>query len=405
MKIKIKFFGKIYSYKNRQWHEDYAYFIIWATWEVPCPIKEATNRVKGYLSKWDKIMLDETKGLVSKMCKQFMKLNTRKTKKPIKKVAEHLNRLFSFFSKEDTYITNHMKRCSTTLSVQFSLSVVSNCLWPHGLQLARLLCPSPIPEAYSNSCPLSKWCRPTISSCHPILLPPSTSPSIRVFSSEAVLHISWSKYWSFSLSINPSNEYSGLISFKIDRLDLIAVQGTLKCLLQHNSSKATIFLCSAFFIVQLSYPYMTTGKNISLTKQTFMGKIMSLLFNMLSRLNIAFLPRSKYLLISWLQSPSAVILEPPKIKSATVSFVSPSIFHGVLGPDAMILVFLTLSFKPIFSLSYFTVIKRLFSSSSLSAIRVCHLLIWGYWCFSQQTWFQLVLHPAQNFSWCTLHIS
>ena len=148
--------------------------------------------------------------------------------------------------------------------------------------------------------------------CHPLL--PSTFPSIRVFSNESVLHISWSNYWSFSFSISPSNEYSGLIYFRMDWLDLLAVQGTLESLLQHHSSKALILQCSAFFVVQLSHPYMTAGKTIALTRLTFVGKIMSLLFNMLSRLVIAFLPRSKCLLISWLQSPSAVILEPPKNK-------------------------------------------------------------------------------------------
>ena len=136
--------------------------------------------------------------------------------------------------------------------------------------------------------------------CHPLLLPPSIFPSIRVFSNESVLHIRWPKYWSFSLSISPSNEYSGLISFRMDWLDLLAVQGTLKSLLQHHSSKASILWCSAFFIVQLSHPYMTTGKTIALTRWTFVGKVMSLLFNMLSRLVITFLPRSKRLLISCL---------------------------------------------------------------------------------------------------------
>ena len=161
--------------------------------------------------------------------------------------------------------------------------------------------------------------------CCPLLLPPSVFPRIRVFSRESVLHIRWPKYWSFSFSISPSNEYSGLISFRMDWLDHLAVQGTLKSLLQHHSSKASILQHSAFFIVQLSHPYMTTGKTIALTRWTFVGKVMSLLFNMLSRLVIIFLPRSKHLLISWLQSPSAVILEPPKMKSATISTVSPSI--------------------------------------------------------------------------------
>ena len=175
--------------------------------------------------------------------------------------------------------------------------------------------------------------------CHPLLLPPSIFPSIRVFAKESVLHIRWPKYWSFSFSISPSNEYSGPISLRIDWLDLLAVQGTLKSLLQYRSSKASILRHSAFFIIQLSHPCMTTGKTIALTRWTFVGKVMSLLFNILSRLVITFLPKSKRLLISWLQSPSAVILEAKKIKSVTVSTVSPSICHEVMGPAAMILVF------------------------------------------------------------------
>ena len=148
--------------------------------------------------------------------------------------------------------------------------------------------------------------------CHPLLLLPSIFPSIRVFSNESVLHIRWPKYWSFSFSLSPSNEHPGLISFRMNWLDLLAVQGTLKSLLQYHSSKASI-LCSAFFIVQLSHPYMTTGKTISFTRRVFVDKVMSLLCNMLSSLVIIFLPRSKHLLISWLQSPSAVVLEPKKI--------------------------------------------------------------------------------------------
>ena len=171
--------------------------------------------------------------------------------------------------------------------------------------------------------------------CRPLLFSPLIITSIRVFSNESVLRIRWSKYWSFSFSISPSNEYSGLISFRMDWLDLLAVQGTLKSLLQYHSSKASILQCSAFFIVQLSHPYMTTGKTVPLTRRTFVGKILSLLFNMLSRLIIAFLPRSKCLLISWLQSSSAVILEPKKIKSLTVSIVSPSICHEVKWWDPM----------------------------------------------------------------------
>ena len=188
---------------------------------------------------------------------------------------------------------------------------MSGSLRPHGLQHARLPCPS-------NSWSLLKLM--SIGSvmpsnylifCRPLPLP-SIFPNIRVFSNESVLHIRWPKYWSFDFNISPSNEYSGLISFRIDWMDLLAIQGTLKSLLQHHSSKASILQHSAFFIVQLSHPYTTTGKTIAMTIQTFVGKVMSLFFNMLSRLVISFLPRSKYLLISWLQSPSAMILEPQK---------------------------------------------------------------------------------------------
>ena len=157
--------------------------------------------------------------------------------------------------------------------------------------------------------------------CRPLLLLPPIPPSIRVFSNQSTLLMRWPKYWSFSFSISPSNEHPGLISCRMDWLDLLAVQGTLKSLLQHHSSKASILRCSAFFTVQLSYPYITTGKTIALTRWTFVGKVISLLFNILSRLAITFLARSKRLLISWLQSPSAVILEPKKIKSDTVSTV------------------------------------------------------------------------------------
>ena len=178
----------------------------------------------------------------------------------------------------------------------------------------------------------------------PLLLLPSIFPSVWIFSSESVLCIMWQKYWSLSFSISLANEYSGLTSFRIDWFHLLAVQGTLKSLLQHHSSKASILRHSAFFTVQLSHPYMTTGKTIALTSWTFVGKVMSLLFNTPPRLVIAFLPRSKCLLISWLQSPSAVILETKKIKSLAVSIVSPSICHEVMGPDAMILVFLNVEF-------------------------------------------------------------
>ena len=243
---------------------------------------------------------------------------------------------------------------STIRVVQFR-SVAQSCLtlWPHGLQHAWPPCPSPTPGVYPNSC---HWVGNAIQPSHPLSSP---SPLALNLSQHQAL-FKWvssshpvTKYWSFSFSISPSNEHPGLISFRMDWLDLLAVQGTLKSLLQYHSSKASILQCSAFFIVQLSYPYMTTGKTIALTKWNFVGKVMSLLFNMLSRLIITFLPRSKHLFISWLQSPSAVILEPPKIKSATVFTVSPSICHEVMGTDAMILVFWMLRFKPMFSLFHF----------------------------------------------------
>ena len=174
--------------------------------------------------------------------------------------------------------------------------------------------------------------------CRPLLFLPSIFPSIRVFSNELALY-RWPKYWSFSFSISPSNECSGLIFFRMDWLDLLAVQGTLKNLLQHYNMKASILRHSAFFMVQLSHLYMTSGKTTALTRWTFVGKVMSLLLNMLSSLVITFLPRSKRLLISWLQSPSAVVLEPNKIKSVIASIFSPSICHEVMGTDAMFLVF------------------------------------------------------------------
>ena len=197
-------------------------------------------------------------------------------------------------------------------SVQFSRSVVSDSLRPHEPQHSRPPCQS----SFQSSLRLMsiKSVMPSshlILCCSLLLLPPIPS-SIRVFSNESTLCMRWPKYWSFSFSIIPSKEIPGLISFRMDWLDLLAVQGTLKSLLQHHSSKASVLRCSAFFIVQLSHPYMTTGKTIALTRRTFVGKVMSLLFNMLSKLVITFLPRSKRLLISWLQSPSAVILEPKK---------------------------------------------------------------------------------------------
>ena len=228
----------------------------------------------------------------------------------LRRVPMSFSRYFSSvqsFSHVRLFVTPWTAACQASLSVNNSLSLLK-------LMSIELVMPS-------NHLIL----------CRPLLLPPSIFPSIRVFSNESALCIRWPKYWSFSFSISPSNEYLGLISFRIDWLDLLTVQRTLKRLLQHHhSSKASVLCHSAFFIVQLSHPYTTTGKNITLTRWTFVGKGMSLLFNMLSMLVIAFLPGSKYLLISWLQSPSAVILEPKKTKSATVSIVSPSVCHEVM---------------------------------------------------------------------------
>ena len=262
-------------------------------------------------------------------------------------------------------IINVSRYCYMSPSVQFSHSFVSDSVTPW---IARgQACQASLSITDSQSLLKLMPIESVMPSSHlilccPLLLLPSIPPSIRVFSNESALRIRWTEYWSFSFSISPSSEYPGLISF---RMDLLAVQGTLKSLLQHHSSKASILGGSVFFTVQLSHPYTTTGKATALTRQIFVGKVMSVL-HMLSRLVITFLPRSKCLLISWLQSLSAVILEPPKIKSDTVS---PSISHEVMGPDAMILVFWMLSFKPTFSVSSFTFIKRL-SSSELSAIRV-----------------------------------
>ena len=209
--------------------------------------------------------------------------------------------------------------------------------------------------------------------CHPLLLLPSIFPGIRVFSNESVLSIRWPKYWSFSFSTSPSNEYSGLISFRIDWSPCIPRDSQESSPIPQFRSISSSVL--SYLLVQLSHPFMTTGKTIALTRWTFVGKVMSTL----SRLVIASLPRSKHLLISWLQSPFAVILEPKNIKSVTVSIVSPSICHEVMGLDAMILVFWMFSFKPTFSLSSFIFIKRLFRSSLPK--EWCHLHIWSYWFF------------------------
>ena len=275
------------------------------------------------------------------------------------------------------------------LSGQFSRSVVSNSLRPHESQHARPPCPSPTLRVYSNSCSLSRWCHPAISSsvvpfssCPQSLQESGSFPMSQLFASGGQ-----STGVSASTSVLPMNTqdwspwgWTGWI--------FLLSKGP-KSLLQHHSSKASILQHSAFFTVQLSHPYMSTGETIALTRWTFVGKVMFLLFNMLLRLVITFLPRSKHLLISWLQSPSAVILESPKIKSDTVSTVSPSICHEVMGPDAVILVFWMLSFKPTFSLSSFTFIKRLFSFSSLSAIRVVSSAYLRLLMFLLQSWFSL----------------
>ena len=228
-----------------------------------------------------------------------------------------------------------------SLSLLFSHSVMSNSLRPHGLQHTRLPCLLLPPRIYSNSCPLSWWCRPTISS------------SVIPLSSRLQSFPASGKWVSSSHQVAKVLELQHQSFQWIPSTDLLAVQGTLKSLLQHHSSKASVLQGSASFIVQLSHPYMTSGKTIALTRWTFVGEVMSLLFNLLSRMVIACLPRIKCLLISWLQSPSVVILEPPKIKPLIVSIVSPSICHEVMEPDAMILVFCMLSVKPTFSVSFF----------------------------------------------------
>ena len=228
-----------------------------------------------------------------------------------------------------------MVGCSNRYSVQFSRSVLSNSLQPHELQHARPLRPSPTPRVYSNSCPSCQWCHPTIS---PLLSP--SPPAFNLSQHQGLFHwavsfIRWPKYWSFSFSISPSSEYSGLIPFRIDWLDLLAVQGTLKSLFQQHSSKAAILQCSAFFIVQLSCPSIhDSGKTIALTRQTFVSKVTSLLFSILSRSVIAFLPKSKQLLIFMAKVNLYSDFGAQKIKSVTVSIVSPSICHEVMGPDA-----------------------------------------------------------------------
>ena len=233
--------------------------------------------------------------------------------------------------------------------------------------------------------------------CHCLLLLPPIFPSTRVCSCESVVHIRWLKYYSFSFSIVSSNEYSGLNSFRIDWFDLLVVQETLTSLLQHHNLKASVLWHSAFFMVQLSHPYLTTGKTIALTRWTFLGKVMSLLFNMLPWYVIA--SKEQVSLVSRLQSWSVVILELKKMKSVTVLIVPPSICHEVMGPDAMILVFWILNFKPLFHCPLLPSSRASLVSLCFLLLGCCHLHIWGYWYLSQESWFQLVVHPAGHFTW------
>ena len=279
---------------------------------------------------------------------------------------------------------------------------MSDSLRPYGLQHA---CPSLSPGTCSNSCPLSQWSHPTISSSvASFSFCPQSFPASGSFSNESALLIRWPKYWSFSFSNSPSNEYSGLISFRIEWFHLLAIQVTLKNILQHHSSKASILQCLALFMIQLSHSYMTTGKIIPLIIWAFVSKGMSLLFNALYSLVIDFLPRSKCLLILWLQSSSTVILEPKKIKSATASAFSPTICHKVMGPDAMIFYWM-LSCKPVLSLSSFTLIKRLFGSSSFSGIRVVSSAYLRLLIFLLSVLIPACDSSTQHFAWGTLRIS
>ena len=281
-------------------------------------------------------------------------------------------------------------------SGQFSHSVMSNSWDPMDCSTPGFPVYHQFPELTQTHVRVGDAIQPSHLLLSLFLLP-SIFPSIRVFSKESVLYIRWPKYWSFSFSNSPSNEYSGLISFTW--LDLLAVQGTLKSLLQQNNSKASVFWCSSFFIVQLSHPYLTTGETIALTRWTFVGKVISLLINMLYRFVLAFLSWSKHLLISWLHSPSAVIFGAQENKAFHCFHGFPSICYEVIWLDAMIFIFWMLSFNPAFSLSSFTFIKRCFTSSSPSAMSGCHLHIWGY--------YNSLCIPSLFFHWtnivCLLH--
>ena len=284
---------------------------------------------------------------------------------------------------------------SLYLLLLFSFSVMADSLQPHGLQHTRLPCPSQSPWVFSDSCPLSQWCHPTIlSSFVPF------SSCLQPFPASGFFPVSQlfapggqSIGASASASVLPMN-IQGWFPLGLTVLVSLLSKGLLRDFF------STTVQGISFSVLSLPYgphPYTTTWKNHSFDfcQQTFVGKVISLHFNMLSRFVTAFFPRSKCLLILWLQSPSAVILEHKKVKSVTLSIVSPPICHEVMGPDAMIFVFWMLSFKPVFSLSSFTFIKDFFNSSLLSAVRV--VIIWGYWYFSQQSWFQLVLHPTHHY--------
>ena len=297
----------------------------------------------------------------------------------------------------------------------FYLFLVSDCcgfLWfllfshlvmSDSLHHSRFPGPSVSPGVCSDSCPLSQWCHPTIPNlCCPLLLL-SIFPSIRVFSNESTLHIRWPKYWNFSFSLSSSNEYSGLISFRIDWFNLLTVQRTLRSLLQHHSSKTSSLALSLFYGPTFTSIY-DYWKNQSLTRRTFVSQVMWLLFNMLSMFVIAFLPRSKRLLISWLLWLSTVILEHKKIKFLTVSTFSPSICHEVMGLEDMILVFWMLISNQLFHSPLSPSSRGSLVPLCFLTYRWCHLHIWDYWYFSWQSWLQLELRPAWHFTWCTLHI-
>ena len=269
-----------------------------------------------------------------------------------------------------------------TAPYQASLSLTISRSWPKFISIA-----SGMPSSH-----FILWC--------PLILLPSNFPSISDFSNELAVYIRWPKYWSFSFSLSPFNECSRFISFKIDWFDLLAVQGTFRTLLQHNSWKPSILWCPAFFLVQLSQPYLTTGKTIVLTIQTFVNRIISLLSNTLSMFVTAFLPKSSLLLSSWLYSLSSLILEPNKRKFVIISTFSPFICREIMGPDAVILYLLILHFKPVFHSPPSPSSRGSLVSLYFMPLQWYYPHIWGCWCFSHLSWFHLVTHPVHHFSWC-----